>query len=181
MYLQRLYNENDGLLLEATSLYENAFPPIERRDADEQARVMKKDDFHFTLMMTEEGFAGIALYWETPDFIFLEHLAILPALRGKGYGSAALSLLKQTGKTVILEIEPPIDELTLRRRAFYERNGFQMTHHHHLQTRFRPDDSDLELKVLSYPHAINEAEYRQFYTYLQREVDCRAHRMERSF
>ena len=174
MYLQRLYNESDALFSQATALYEAAFPPIERRDADEQARVMQKEDFHFAVMMTEDGFSGIALYWETPAFLFLEHLAVLPALRGRGYGGVALELLKGKGKTVILEIEPPVDELTRRRLAFYERNGFRLTPHDHLQTRFRPDDSDLELKVLSYPHVINEAEYRRFYAYLQREVDCRA-------
>jgi GNAT superfamily N-acetyltransferase len=179
MHLQRLEQREDPYYASAMALYEFAFPRVERRDEDEQMRVMTKSDYHFDIIVTEDGFGGIALYWETEDFLFLEHLATLPDLRGRGLGSMALSLLKNKGKAVILEIEPPIDALTRRRRGFYERNGFQVTPHDHLQTKFRLDDEDLPLMVLSYPHVINAEEYRHFYAYLQREVACRPRSDER--
>ena len=172
MYLKRLRTTAEPLYAPAIALYESAFPTVERRDEDEQARVMAKEAYHFELIMTEAGFCGIMLYWETAEFLFLEHFAILPTLRGQGIGSAALALLKAKGKTVILEIEPPVDVLTCRRRGFYERCGFLLTAHDHLQTKYRPEDEDLPLRVLSFPHPITEAEYNRFYAYLQREVAC---------
>ena len=123
MYLKRLKTTAEPLYTPAIELYESAFPTVERRDEAEQLRVMAKDDYHFELIMTEAGFCGIMLYWETAEFLFLEHFATLPALRGQGIGSAALELLKAKGKTVILEIEPPVDTLTRCRRGFYERCG----------------------------------------------------------
>lgn len=172
MILQRIETGSEPLFAAAMALCEEAFPAVERRDGDEQARVMRKSDYHFDVMTEDDAFVGIVLYWETADFLFLEHLATLPDLRGKGYGAAALSRLKEKGKPVILEIEPPIDALTRRRRAFYERCGFVMNDHYHLQTKFRPDDGDLELKILSYPRAVTVEEYRNFYAYLDREVAC---------
>ena len=180
MYLKRLRSTEKELLARATALYIAAFPREERRDADEQARVMKKENYHFELIMQGEDFYGIMLYWETKDFIFLEHFATLPILRGRGIGSEALSLLKSKGKTVILEIEPQVDELTRRRLGFYQRNGFKATPYHHIQAKYRPDDADLVLTVLSYPHEIDATEYRDFYRYMQQEIAYRSDAVEGS-
>lgn len=46
-------------------------------------------------------------------------------MRGRGYGAQALSLLGERKKTVILEIDPPNDEVSVRRKAFYERAGYK--------------------------------------------------------
>lgn len=51
---------------------------------------------------------------------------ILPALRGQRYGSRALSMLPND-RPVILEIDPPVDEIAIRRKGFYERCGFTRT------------------------------------------------------
>ena len=172
MILKRIENTATPLFGEAMALYREAFPAVERRDEDEHARVMQKSDYHLDVMTEDGAFVGIAMYWETEAFLFLEHLATLPHLRGQGYGAETLACLKGKGKPVILEIEPPVDVLTRRRRAFYERNGFAMNEHYHLQTKFRPHDEDLELKILSYPRAVTAEEYGQFYAYLDREVAC---------
>ena len=39
----------------------------------------------------------------------------LPEMRGRGYGAQAFSLLGERKKTVILEIDPPNDEVSARR------------------------------------------------------------------
>lgn len=67
------------------------------------------------------------LCWETETFIYVEHFFILPHLRGHACGSRALALLGGRGKTVILEIDPPADDVSLRRRGFYERAAFTKT------------------------------------------------------
>lgn len=169
MYLSRT-NEGDALFSKAFSLYESAFPPEERRKSDEQSRIMQKEAYHFDILKDGDEMLGIMLYWETDRFVFLEHFAILPEKRGQGIGTKALDLLKAKGKTVILEIEDPIDEVTTRRFGFYKRCGFFMTPHHHIQAKFRPGDEDLMLKILSYPHEISSEEYLDFLNYMTPEI-----------
>ena len=170
MQLERIHDGQSPYYDVAFALYEASFPVEERRDAVEQQRVMKKDDYHFDVILDDGKFVGIMLFWETEHFIYLEHFAVLPQLRGHGKGAQALTVLKNKGKTVILEIEPPVDELTNRRYGFYQRNGFLMTPHHHIQPKYHLGDEDLILKILSYPQIISAEEYLRFQDYLTKEV-----------
>ena len=170
MQLKRLCKENKHLFEGAIALYESAFPVEERRPKKEQERVMKKEAYHFDLIMDGDEFLGVMLYWETDTFIFLEHFTTLQNLRGRGYGSKALDLLKAKGKTVILEIEDPVDELTTRRFEFYKRNGFSMTPHYHIQAKYDLGLEDLMLKILSYPTVITTEEYLYFQDYMTKEI-----------
>ena len=136
----------------AYRLYQNSFPYLERRDDDGHKYIMCKPDYHFEILTENDEFLGIMLFFETKDFIYLEHFAVLPEKRGNGIGSNALEILKSKGKTVILEIEEPIDEITIKRLNFYQRNGFILTSHNHIQAKYHKGDADLPLKILSYPH-----------------------------
>ncbi|MCM1039479.1 MAG: GNAT family N-acetyltransferase [Roseburia sp.] len=74
---------------------------------------------------------------EYTNMLLLDYFAVCENARGKGYGSQALALLKETcvkwdGMIVEVEDEDSTEieeEKTLRRRrvAFYERNGVRMT------------------------------------------------------
>ena len=149
MHLERLCDNNQHLYDRAFALYQSAFPLAERRPEKEQERVMHKQAYHFDLIMHEGEFIGVMLYWETDDFIFLEHFTTRPELRGQGLGAKALGLLKEKGKTIILEIEDPLDEMTTRRYEFYRRNGFLMTPHYHIQAKYDVGLEDLMLKILT--------------------------------
>lgn len=170
MRLERLSSKNAQLFDKAFKLYEASFPIEERRDSSEQQRVLSKEDYHFDLIMQQNSFIGIMLYWETNDFIFLEHFATLHELRGQGYGKQALDLLKAKEKTILLEIEPPIDNNSQRRYGFYLRNGFIMNPYYHIQAKYRLGAEDFELKILSYPDILAKEEYRSFYEYMTREI-----------
>ena len=170
MRLERLSELNAHLFDRAFGLYQSSFPVEERRDDQEQQRVLHKADYHFDLIMDGDAFIGVTLYWETDDFVFLEHFTTLPELRGNGYGKMALDLLKQKNKVILLEIEPPVDDLTQRRYHFYQRNGFVMNPYYHIQAKYHLGDEDLELKVLSYPRVLEKDEYRSFYEYMTREI-----------
>lgn len=170
MKLLHLTDPNHPLFDTAFGLYTNAFPYLERRDVQEHCRILKKSDYHMDVLADEDGFAGIVFYWETADFLFLEHLATVPEKRGNGFGGAALELLKAKEKPIILEIEPPVDELTRRRLGFYERNGLVLNPYRHIQAKYHPGDENLELKILSWPRMLTQDEYDAFYTYMTREV-----------
>ena len=170
MLLKRLTDTNERLWEEAFTLCESAFPSEERRDRGEILRVMKNSDYHFCVLLEGEELCGIVLYWEIGELIYLEHLATLPEKRCSGLGTAALELLKQEGKMIILEIEPPQDELTRRRLGFYSRNGFARAPYRHIQAKYHEGDPDVELVILSYPEVIEKEDYDSFYSYLQRYV-----------
>ena len=170
MELFRLTDRTHPLFDRAMALYEAAFPVQERRDPAEHCRVLKKADYHMDLLMEGRDFLGIVLYWETADFVHLEHFSTLPQLRGQGLGTKALALLKSKEKPIILEIEPPEDELTCRRYGFYRRNGFVMNPHDHVQVKYRPNDPDVPLNILTWPETITPEAYGAFRQYLDREV-----------
>lgn len=172
MRLERLDSSNAAYFNDAMFLYEASFPKEERRDIEEQNRVLKNESYFFDLILDGDTFCGIALYWEFRELIFLEHFAIMPKMRCMGLGSKVLDLLKEKNKTVMLEIEPPVDELTERRYGFYKRCGFVMNPYHHIQAKFRADDEDLVLKILSYPESLSEKVYTDFYEYMKREIAC---------
>lgn len=171
MELQVLTIKDENLFSRAFSLYESAFPAPERRDAPEHRRILENPDYRPAVILEKGQFAGILFYWERSEFVFLEHFATLPALRGQGLGAKALELLKQKGKPVLLEIEPPEDTLTRRRYGFYRRNGFVMNPHRHIQPKYRREDPPLELKLLSYPAPVDDAFYRRFRTYLSQAAE----------
>ena len=173
MRLQRLTDDGSELFAQAFALYEDAFPYAERRDKSETLRVLQKDQYRFCVLTEEDRFIGIMLFWVIGKTLFLEHFAIRRDLRGKGYGSAALALLKEMDLPIILEMEPPEEDYQIKRYDFYKRNGFVMTPHHHVQAKYHIGDEDLVLKILSYPDPVSREEYGDFYSFLMREVSIK--------
>jgi hypothetical protein len=65
--------------------------------------------------------------------------------------------------SVILEIDPPVDELAVRRKRFYQRLGFKTNSYAHLlHLPYREQFPPHELAVMSYPKYLTEMEYQTF-------------------
>lgn len=94
------------------------------------------------------GFIGV---WELDGFTYIEHFATYPKYRNRGYGAATLRTLENRYSKLILEAEPPTDEIRLRRSEFYKRAGFAVNDCEYLQPPFRASDKPFPLKLLSYP------------------------------
>ena len=75
---------------------------------------------------------------------------------------ACLLTSATAGRSVILEIDPPEDEIAIRRLRFYQSLGFCLNDHDHVHPPYHPDYQGHELRVLSYPNPINLYEYQQF-------------------
>lgn len=113
----------------ATTLYETAFPKVERRDTALWLGLMTTSPcFHALAIMTDDVFAGLITWWQlTEDFCYVEHFAIAPALRSAGIGGEALEqFLRERKGNVVLEVEPPTGEMPRRRIGFYQRHGFTL-------------------------------------------------------
>ena len=112
-----------------TALYRKAFPRAERIPV---RFLMDKDvDSMLNACYDGEVFCG---FYSTLTFGNITHilfLAVDDALRGQGYGSALLALVSShyPQNRIILDIEAedstaPNSEQRIRRKAFYERNGY---------------------------------------------------------
>ena len=93
---------------------------------------------------------GLLTTWHFEEFIYIEHFAIDPSLRSQGYGSEALkAFIKEQCKPIILEAEPPTDELSIRRIHFYERSGFVLHDYPYMQPAYTEDSHSVELRLMS--------------------------------
>lgn len=163
-------NQTDKFYAEAMAMYERNFAFCERRDVNEQRRVMRNDDYHFDVVVQGNELCGFALYWETPDYIFLEHLCVAENKRNQRLGHTILDYLKSKNKIIYLEIEPIVDEITAKRKRFYESNGFVLNDYHHVQVKLHLNDDDLVLLVMTLGRTISQQQYDEFYDYMVKNV-----------
>lgn len=166
----RLTTPDDGVYPAALALYRQSFPAHEQRTSAAQQAALSHPDYRFTCLMADGRFAGLLLYWEAADFIYVEHFCIETHLRGQRYGERALALLAAVGKPVILEIDPPADDISVRRLGFYRRAGYRDNPFVHVHPPYHPENKGHALMVLSYPHALTPEAYAAFAAYLGREV-----------
>lgn len=165
--MERLTTCKSGLFAKATALYANSFPLHEQRKPDAQMKIMEHPEYWYNLIYDADKFVGILLCWETEGFIYMEHFCIFPEMRGKKYGQKTLELLSRRGKTVILKIDLPVDEISFRRRAFYERAGYKANPYEHTHPPYRENLSGHRLVVMPFPKQLSEPEYEEFNRYLK--------------
>ena len=85
-------------------------------------------------------------------------------------GSAALSAFCRKVGRVILEIDPPVDDISIRRRHFYERLGFVANPYQYIHPSFRKPFTPHRLVLMSYPGAITYEEARSFADFVREAV-----------
>lgn len=168
--LDRLRDPADPRFKTAMSHYAASFPPHEQRRAGSQAAIMAEDAYYFYLLREGGEDVGALLCWQSGEFIYVEHFFIYSDCRGKGYGGRALTALGELGKVVILEIDPPVDEVARRREGFYLRCGFYPNPYPHVHPPYHRGKEGHTLVILSSPRPIGQGEYDRFNQYLQSRV-----------
>ena len=149
-------------------LYQASFPPDERR-ALPQLRAIAQAEPRFSIVGMSVAaasapcpgqFAGFASYWHFGTFVYVEHLATQPHLRGQGLGKMLVEHVKAIAGSLplVLEVEPAVDHVTSRRIAFYQRLGFTLhSRFAYLQPAYSPLKNPLPLWLmtcnLTGPHA----------------------------
>ncbi|MEG0789381.1 MAG: GNAT family N-acetyltransferase [Alistipes sp.] len=147
---------------EAWALYEAAFPLKESRSLADHLRALEDPLFSADGIWRDEQFVGIFFYWKCAGYYYGEHLAISPALRGQDIGSTVLAAFCDMAGRVILEIEPPVDDLSIRRLHFYQRAGFTENPHEYIHPSFREPFEPHKLVLMSYPYPIDADITRKF-------------------
>jgi len=145
---QKIQSESE--LETIKSLYISSFRPNERREYDELKQLLLIDECSINQVVAGNKIAGFCILWYFKDFLFIEHFAIEHKLRGCGIGGSTLLLIwKNFQKPVILEVEPALDELSLRRINFYLRNGFHLLERHYMQPSYGSIKPEIEMKLMS--------------------------------
>ena len=93
----------------------------------------------------------------------------------KGWTARALARLNGEGVPVVLEIDPPRDEVSIRRQHFYERCGFTANPYRHVHPPYRAGYQGHPLVVMTCPAPASQEEYDRFAAYLGGTVmeDCK--------
>lgn len=168
MNVERITSTAHPLYQQARELYSISFPVHEQRETRSQEQVLAQDAYHFEIIRDKGNFIGEILYWEVAGFFYIEHFCILPAMRNKHYGQKILNAYQST--PLILEIDPPVDELSIRRKGFYERCGFVENPYRHIHPPYHAKNHGHELVIMSSPRTLKADEYESFNHYLQDTV-----------
>lgn len=170
MLLKRIMDVADPMYQEALKLYQISFPDHEQREKYSQEKILKDDEYHFSLVYDDDAFVGLVLYWEQEQFIYIEHFCILPEMRNRQYGQKTLALLEKQGKTLILEINPPKDDISKRRKGFYERCGFTENDFAHIHPPYHETNEGHHLIIMTCPKQISQDIFDRFSDYLKNKV-----------
>ena len=77
---------------------------------------------------------------------------------------------KQQAPGKILEIDTPVDEVSIHRKAFYERAGYKANEFEHIHPPYHEEYPGHRLVVMSYPQQLTKAGYYSFNQYLSAAV-----------
>ena len=144
------------------SLLEQDFCYEERRLRDDELKVFSNELFHPYFIYEDKTIVGYLCFWEFDDFIFGEHFAILKEIRDRALGSTFLKeFMTKLDKPFVFEIEIPFDELSKRRKNFYNRLGVAFNKYKYSQPSYHNDDKVLPMIFASYPKPLSKKEFNR--------------------
>lgn len=126
----------------------NQYFPIEEMKSREHMETLlreRADVYH-----KDEGPHHVLMYVEAHDFVFIDYVFVSAEARGQGIGRKLLDKLKAKGKPIILEVEPLDydDSDTVKRRRFYDREGFRHAERVGYRRRSLATGRENELEIL---------------------------------
>ncbi len=153
------------------SLYETAFPERERRDFSQLLTLLEVDNMQLISVEDASIAIGFLIQWEFDKFIYLEHFAIDLSHRGKNYGSKIIQqVIQNTPKFLLLEVEPPGDEIGARRVKFYDKLGLKICPFDYQQPPYRKNETAFPMLIMSYPRELSKVAFEQYTAIIKAEV-----------
>lgn len=140
-------------------IYQQSFPEAERFPFWILKHCSKNNNVHLDAILCDEKPIGMQFIVNYDDISYLMYFAIDANHRGLNYGSQALRNMVIRNNNVLLCIEKPVDDATIRRKSFYLRNGFY-------ETECYLEDTGVEYEILSSVKnfSVNENILRKRYT-----------------
>lgn len=164
MQKYRIVDSNDPLYREFEAIYAVSFPVHEQRNEVQQAEAFADPRYFLETYGSEEQLAAFMAGWQFDGYIYIEHLAVSPQLRGRNIGSEVLQefAAEHPEAVILLEIDPLVDEVSRKRLRFYEKLGFRINPYPHFHPPYDPAFPPHALIVLSLPREISPVEYQIF-------------------
>ena len=137
--LRRITSTDDSTWNRLMTLYNESFPPEERRAVHQLE------------------------HWDLGDFYYMEHLAVFPEMRNRKIGQQILAYWKEhLNKPQLLEVEPAVEEMACRRIGFYERNGYKVLYKDYVQPSYTTNEEACPLWIMG------TADCPEIETYIER-------------
>lgn len=147
-----------------------SFPTDEYRAIAEQRKnVESNPQFNMNIIFDNNTPIGLLSYWQFDGYIYIEHFAIDPTQRGKGYGTKAIARIIEEHGSIVLEVERATDATTSRRIDFYLRNGLTLCPREYIQPAYRPDSKEVPMHLMSCGVDINK-EFDKIKTSIYKKV-----------
>lgn len=158
----KMNNLSEKMFTAVWNVYQYSFPDYEKRKMETHCKAMKNSRFNAMGVFENAKFVGMIFYWEFDGLSYIEHFAIVKELRGKNYGTKILADFCEKRQNVLLEIDPPVEEVSKKREHFYHRLGFvtsefSYTHHSYLE-----EDVPHTLVMMSYKKPLCEDDFESF-------------------
>ncbi len=148
--LHKLTQTDTVFLKEARIIYESAFPSNERRVFKEVKKKLADKRFNFSVIKFEDKVVGIFTLWDFENFVYIEHFAISEAFRNNGLGSFVLTqMINEENRQIVLEVELPVDEFSLKRIKYYKRFGFDISHETYIQPPYDKDKLAVSMLIMT--------------------------------
>lgn len=152
-------------------LFTASFKTDNLRTYPTQRQLLELDAYKITAFYDQNTLQAAYSIWDFPDFLFLEYLAVQPALQGKGMGTKLINKITSTTvKPVILEVELPETTIDRHRIKFYQQLGFKLNPTYYLQPALGPNKLPMEMKIMSYPHLLSKEEFASVKNTLYQQV-----------
>ena len=146
--------------LQFWKIYEYSFPDDEKRCQKDQRKLLENPKYKIKSYYEQGVIIGFITLWSFDEYTFIEHFAINREFRGLGYGRKILEDIKTSDENnLILEVELPNDATAVRRINFYEKAGFYYNEYDYIQPPLKKDSNPIELKIMSYPRAIDQRKF----------------------
>lgn len=153
-------------------LLTTAFPKEERRELALQREYTDNNPLFFNNIILDKDIpVGFITYWKFEDYYYIEHFAIHPSQRNGGYGKKVLEHLHKTlNAPIVLEVELPNDEMSIRRIGFYERVNYKLWKNEYSQPPYRKGDDYLPMHLMVYGDLYSEKDFDRIKYNLYKEV-----------
>ncbi len=169
----RIKSPDDKYASELTALYMEAFAENQRHtEADFSLLLSTNDQFNCNAVLMNNELIGFFNYWDFSDFLFLEHIAIEPPLRGHKLGEKVISLVRSfNSKPLIIEVEQAENsEYGARRIEFYRRLGFEILPFSYFQPSYRQGGDSVPLDMMCDDYSFGTENFERIKTVIYQFV-----------
>lgn len=143
-------------------IFVKSFSEDERRIKEKQYALLSNPLYNLDTYEENDRTVAYIAYWDFGDFLYVEHLATEPEMRGRGIGGKMLKdLIKQKNRLTVLESEKPDEEIAKRRIGFYDRLGFKVNSYEYFQPSYGEGKEELSLVFLSNPRLLAPDEFEK--------------------